>query len=53
MESRPEGIVAIDGGRCTNWTQTDANVAIQSVEVFHVIILSQPISILENPFQHF
>jgi hypothetical protein len=41
------------GGRCTNWSQTDANVAIQSVGVFYVIISSQPISISETPFQHF
>jgi hypothetical protein len=41
------------GGRCTNWSQTDANVAVQSVGVFHVIILLHPIGILETPFQHF
>jgi hypothetical protein len=41
------------GGRCTNWSQVDANVAIQSVGVFDVIILSQPIGILETLFQHF
>jgi hypothetical protein len=53
IESRPEGIVAMMGGRSTNGSQADANVPIQTFGVFHVINLSQPIGILETAFQHF